>query len=243
MSKAIIDLEILRTNLFRSNTSKLVLFCLLRDVGEDGIIYTSASSVAKEMDVCEKTVRNVLSEYSKYGIIEEQSPIPSPKKARYLGRCIKLNIAAVYNEKQKNKVRTKSDTKSDIVMTKSSSIALSNGTADLDFVDPMFKDAFCAWIEYKATEFREKYKTERALRAAYKNLVELSDNDPRAAMMIVEQSMANRWKGLFELKKQYGTAKQTYTPDGGKIDQYSELEDAANAILRRSADFFAPGDD
>ena len=114
MSKAIIGLASLRDKPFHTNTAKIVLFCLLRDVGEDGIVNTSASSIAKEIGVCEKTIRKVLSAFSEYGIIEGQNPMLSPNKVRYLGRAIKLNILEAYNEIQKIKVRTKPDIKSDI---------------------------------------------------------------------------------------------------------------------------------
>lgn len=114
MSKAIVDLASLRAKPFRTNTSRLVLFCLLRDVGEDGMVNTSASSIAKELGVCEKTVRNALSVLSEYGVIGEEGPILSPKKVRYAGRTIKLNIVEGCDEKQKSKVRKKSDIKSDM---------------------------------------------------------------------------------------------------------------------------------
>lgn len=68
------------------------------------------------------------------------------------------------------------------------------------FVDPVFEDAFTAWLDYKKKQFRFEYKTERSLKAAYSELVRLSGGDPYTATRIVEQSMSNGWKGLFELK-------------------------------------------
>lgn len=68
------------------------------------------------------------------------------------------------------------------------------------FVDPVFEDAFTAWLDYKKKQFRFEYKTERSLKAAYADLVRLSGGDPYIATRIVEQSMSNGWKGLFELK-------------------------------------------
>lgn len=149
----------------------------------------------------------------------------------------------IYNGKLKAKRQAKRTAERQTVTPISSSVATSNGTRNFDFVDPVFKDAFFTWIDYKETELRERYKTERTLKAAYNELVELSGRNPYIAMRIVEQSMANRWKGLFELKKKYGTAKESYTVDGRKIDQYSELEDAAEAILRHSAPHYPYGND
>ena len=67
------------------------------------------------------------------------------------------------------------------------------------FIEPEFKKPFNDWLEYKK-ERREKYKSEKSLKAAYNKLKKLSGNNPAAADEIVEQSMANNWAGMFELK-------------------------------------------
>ena len=69
-----------------------------------------------------------------------------------------------------------------------------------DFVSPEYVQAFTTWMEYKH-ERRESYKSDKSLRAAYSKLLQLSGNDPQKAASIVEQSMANNWAGLFELKE------------------------------------------
>lgn len=61
-------------------------------------------------------------------------------------------------------------------------------------------NAFSTWLEYKKRQFDFEYKTEPALKAVYSELILLSKGDPALAMKIVEQSMSNGWKGLFELK-------------------------------------------
>lgn len=71
-----------------------------------------------------------------------------------------------------------------------------------DFVSPEFTDAFSTWLEYKR-ERKESYKSEKSLKAAYSKLLKLSGNNPCIASEIVEQSMANNWAGLFELKTEH----------------------------------------
>lgn len=62
---------------------------------------------------------------------------------------------------------------------------------------------FKAWLEYKAKEQKFKYKTEQSLKVCYNDMVRKADGDPVMAMRIVEQSIANGWKGLFNLKQEH----------------------------------------
>ena len=75
-----------------------------------------------------------------------------------------------------------------------------NALPPVDFVSPEFVHIFTVWLEYKR-ERKESYKSEKSLKAAYSKLLQLSGNDPEKASAIVEQSMANNWAGLFELKE------------------------------------------
>lgn len=68
------------------------------------------------------------------------------------------------------------------------------------FVAPEFAQAFSVWMEYKRQR-RESYKSDMSLKACYNKLVKLAGGDPDTAMQIIEQSMANNWAGLFELKQ------------------------------------------
>lgn len=76
---------------------------------------------------------------------------------------------------------------------------LSNKLPDISFVSDDFKDVFSSWLEYKR-EKKESYKSNKALEACYKKLLELSNNNPDIARLIVEQSMASNWSGIFELR-------------------------------------------
>ena len=56
------------------------------------------------------------------------------------------------------------------------------------------------WKNYKKSEFRFSYKSEVSENAAKKELIELSGNNEETAIKIIEQSIANGWKGFFKLK-------------------------------------------
>ena len=96
----------------------------------------------------------------------------------------------------------------------------------IDFVSDDFKGTFRTWLEYKR-ERKESYKSGKSLKAAYSKLLQLSNNDPMLAAAIVEQSMANNWAGLFELKN---NGNRTDT-NQSRRQSVSRLKDLSLAIL------------
>lgn len=70
----------------------------------------------------------------------------------------------------------------------------------LSFISPEWAELWAGWCEYKETEFRDKYKSDKSEQVAISNLVEMSGEDLTKARQIVQQSIANRWKGLFNLQ-------------------------------------------
>lgn len=85
-----------------------------------------------------------------------------------------------------------------------------NKLPDISFVSDDFKEVFSSWLEYKR-ERKESYKSNKSLEACYKKILELSNNNPDAARLIVEQSMASNWSGIFELRNG-NTGKTTFRP-------------------------------
>ena len=86
---------------------------------------------------------------------------------------------------------------------------------DLSFVNPIFADAFTEWLNYKKKQFKFEYKTERSLKAAYSELVKLSENNPELAMQIVEQSMSNGWKAQLDSRRGTDVGNRTQSDYGG----------------------------
>ena len=70
-----------------------------------------------------------------------------------------------------------------------------------EYISPLFSASFERWLKYKK-ERKQAYKTEDSKRAAYDKLIKISNNNPAMAEKIVEQSLANNWAGLFDLKEQ-----------------------------------------
>lgn len=70
---------------------------------------------------------------------------------------------------------------------------------DLSFIADEFREDYMAWLDYRK-KINKPFKIQRSLELNYKKALELSDNDPKVFKQIIEQSIANGWVGLFELK-------------------------------------------
>ena len=80
----------------------------------------------------------------------------------------------------------------------------------LGSVDEPWQGLLRQWMEYKIQR-RERYKTELGARKCLTLLQNLSSGDPKVAQMIIDQSIASNYAGLFPLKRGYG---QIPTPHG-----------------------------
>jgi uncharacterized protein YdaU (DUF1376 family) len=75
-----------------------------------------------------------------------------------------------------------------------------NPLPDVSYVDNLFSPSWTKWLSYK-TELGDPYKTASGAKTQYNHLVSLSGHNPDLAMLIVDQSIAYEWKGLFALKE------------------------------------------
>lgn len=73
---------------------------------------------------------------------------------------------------------------------------------ELPFNSQEFVEAWQDWLEYKRLEFKFQYKSPQSMKAALKKLNGLANQDEQTAIKIINESMANGWKGLFALKEE-----------------------------------------
>jgi len=66
--------------------------------------------------------------------------------------------------------------------------------------DILHVGAWQEYLKYRKEEHRFRYKKAESQALAVQNLYELSHGSPATALLIVRQSIANGWKGLFTLK-------------------------------------------
>lgn len=89
-----------------------------------------------------------------------------------------------------------------------------------------FRMAWVEWESYKKDEFNFKYRSARSINAALNSLVKLSSSNWGVAMQIIDQSIANGWKGFFEL----AGSKETNPADTLKAipENLSKIKDTAS---------------
>src|SRR5574344_765984 len=118
---------------------------------------------------------------------------------------------------------------------------------DLSFiVQDDWRELMNEWVQYH-NEINKPYKSQRGLMACYSHLVRLSGGNIETAYLIIEQSEANNYQGLFELKdngrnNNQGTRQGNCyngaaaygnkgTPNGGTITS-KEVSENAERYLR-----------
>ncbi len=92
------------------------------------------------------------------------------------------------------------------------------------------------WLEYKAAR-KETYKTEVGARKCLTLLQNLSGNNPQVAQLIIDQSIANNYAGLFALRQQNNAVRTQVPQTGQRIGQIKqpESEEKRQRLLERFA--------
>ena len=180
---------------------KILLGNNLVEVGK-GESVRSLRSWAMEFNTTPKTVKTFFSVLESDGMIETKSIGIST----HLKVCNWDDYQEVVNTKEtqsKRKVNTKETVGKHELPTnkneKNDKNEKNKEQFDFSFADDDFLPTFKNWLEYKKKR-NETYKTQQSVELAYKKLLNLSGNNPKTAREVTEQSMANNWAGLFELK-------------------------------------------
>lgn len=79
------------------------------------------------------------------------------------------------------------------------------------------------WKEYKKNEHKFQYKSKISEQAALKKISELANNDEQTAIEIIEQSIANGYKGLFKLKENNNEKNQRNNKKGASGDEIASI--------------------
>lgn len=91
-----------------------------------------------------------------------------------------------------------------------------------------FTDHWIKWKDFKKKEHRFFFKSVHSEQEALNVLVKLSDGIEETAIDIIQQSIANGWKGLFALKHEHGKGKNGSPGSSEKLGR-SERNDRARA--------------
>jgi hypothetical protein len=131
---------------------------------------------------------------------------------------------------KQNKPLTRSlQGRKDMDMVKDKDMDMDKGTKKIkiSFIGEEIIEYWNLWKDYKSKQFKFIYKTVQSEQAAFDDLVRLSEKNCENAIEIIKQSMANGWKGLFELKI---SQNKTLSP---KIDnKYQREVEAARSTFK-----------
>lgn len=76
------------------------------------------------------------------------------------------------------------------------------------FESEAFIDAWLLWLEHRK-EIKKPIKGKISQQAALKKLGKLANGNEETAIAIIEQSLENNWRGLFQLKQNYSNESTT----------------------------------
>tara|TARA_R110002050_G_scaffold291216_1_gene445523 strand:- start:238 stop:903 length:666 start_codon:yes stop_codon:yes gene_type:complete len=79
--------------------------------------------------------------------------------------------------------------------------SVSDSVINLPFDSKRFSNAWSLWKEYKKKDFRFTFKSAISESSALSKLHKMSEGHEENALLIIEQSVANGWKGFFQLSK------------------------------------------
>jgi len=188
-----------------------------------GQVITSLDSLHEDLGLSVRQIRTSLEKLKSTGEVTSKAT----NKFRVITICKydSYQDSKVYNDKQTDKQATSKRQADDKQATTSKeyknieNINKENKKEKSDlpeFVEDAYKEIFSDWLQYKK-EKRQTYKSEKSLKTCYDKLLKLSGNSPAVARQVVDQSIANNWSGLFEIKqnaqKTVGMILQNNTPD------------------------------
>lgn len=202
---------------------------LLHNADDNGIVETSLATMQRDLRINQKPLRTMLSKLERANKVARQGANKG-SKITICGYDTCVTRGASKGAKRGANKKANGSTLP---------IPISEVVPTPSFVAPEFAETWRKFVAYRK-EIKKPYKSESTERIAYNKMVEMSNNDPAAAKDMVERTILGQWQGLFP-KDTHGTkpinttdnaaARRTFTC---QADRYSELERAADTILRGS---------
>jgi len=142
-------------------------------------------------------------QYSKFSVISDRRAEAGSKGGRVERKMKRTKTKAKQMLDNNNILLNKNKNNNKIYITGD---LLSNClNIDYPFNSPKFRRTWRKWIRYKREEFNFKYKSSATQQTALNHLQTISNNDVENAIEIINRSMSNGWKGLFELRNNYNS--------------------------------------
>lgn len=166
--------------------------------------------------------------YASY-IIPQTEAEPLLKQARKVPTGDKIILEEIRKDKKEGAIETGEESFSDMGENEKKGDPPGSGAPPLEveLIIPWNTEQFLChwriWKEYKWQEFKFKYKSTHSEQMALKTLAELSEGKEDKALLIINQSIANTWKGLFELKQSINGQGATAAKSANYNDYKREL--------------------
>ena len=97
---------------------------------------------------------------------------------------------------------TETETETETVTETETKTGKDKETVIYPFHSETFLEAWNNWKQFKKEQFRYTHRSIMAENTALNKLQRLARGDENTALLILEQSVSNGWRGLFELKQQ-----------------------------------------
>lgn len=208
--------------IFRSPERLRIWLALLFAADENGEIVISLRQFAKSNNVTYSQLRCALNTFSKASMIAQATAQATAQQGTQIKVCNPNEYIGLQRKQQRNSQRKQQRT---VTPPK----ALPIIAIPPSFVTPEFSEAWNLWLDYRK-ETKRPYKSEKSERIGYEQLVKKSNNDPKQALEIVKNTIANGYQGLFALKDERKDKRNNSAVRSGD-DRYAALERAAASIL------------
>ena len=203
----------------RTRLSRAAIYKHRKELENAGIIRVishgtkqSASYILHSFSASHWSIKKTDAESNQETDAAAMSMDKSTKKTHRETTLNKLNYTDTHEKKESQKRKKKNEGGFDI-----------EGWAKA--LESPWRELMLVWLDYKRIR-KESYRSEIGARKCLTMLKNLSNNDPNMAQMIIDQSMAKNWAGLFELKKSYSRPAAISQPQHGqRIGQIMQSED------------------
>jgi uncharacterized protein YdaU (DUF1376 family) len=135
--------------------------------------------------------------------IAKERPSSSSSTSDNTNNTVIQNASAEAPEILKTEIKTQVKThlpQSELQYQKGKKIAQEKVKVVLPWEGEDFAAAWQKWKDWKAAEYRMKFRTADSELAQLKHLLDLSERNKASAISIIEQSIGNHWQGLFKIK-------------------------------------------
>lgn len=218
MDTITINRETFNDPILRSPERLRIWLALLFAADENGEVVISLRQFAKSNNVTYSQLRCALTAFSNASMIAQLAAQTTAQQGTQIKVCNPSEYIGLQRNSQRKQQRTVTPPK-----------ALPVLAAPPSFVAPEFAEAWDLWLDYRK-ETKRPYKSEKSERIGYEQLVKKSNNDPKQALEIVKNTIANGYQGLFALKDERKDKRNNSAVRSGD-DRYAALERAAATIL------------